>query len=55
MANIIVGALILAIIGLSAAKVIIEKKKGSKCIGCPHSGSNSKESCSCSNVVRLDR
>lgn len=55
MANIIVGAVILAIIGLSTAKVISEKKKGSKCIGCPHSGSNNKESCSCSSAVRFDR
>jgi hypothetical protein len=55
MANIIVGAVILAIIGLSTAKVISEKRKGVKCIGCPHAGSNNKSNCSCNNVVKLDK
>ena len=56
MANIIVGAVILAIIGLSTAKVISEKRKGVKCIGCPHAGSNKKGSCSCNNdnIVKFD-
>lgn len=43
MQNIIVGLLILAIIILSIIKIVKEKKKGSKCIGCPHSkGCSSK-------------
>ncbi|KDR95419.1 hypothetical protein SAMN02745945_02137 [Peptoclostridium litorale DSM 5388] len=55
MTNIIVGAVILSIIGLSTAKLIIEKRKGVKCIGCPHAGSNNKGSnCSC-NIVKFDR
>lgn len=51
MTNIIVGVIILSIIGLSIAKVISEKRKGVKCIGCPHAGSNKKKiSCSCNTV-----
>ncbi|WP_163195658.1 FeoB-associated Cys-rich membrane protein [Clostridium thermarum] len=44
MANVIVVLVILAIVGASTAKVISEKKKGVKCIGCPHSG---KSNCGC--------
>ncbi|SCI71209.1 Virus attachment protein p12 family [uncultured Clostridium sp.] len=37
MGNVIVLLIIILILGLSIRKVINEKKKGSKCIGCPHS------------------
>lgn len=47
MTNIIVGVIILLIIGLSITKVISEKRKGVKCIGCPHSGNNKKSNCGC--------
>ncbi|MCT4607038.1 MAG: FeoB-associated Cys-rich membrane protein [Marinisporobacter sp.] len=48
MENIIAGVVILSIIGLSIAKIVREKKKGVKCIGCPHAGvHNEKGSCSC--------
>lgn len=46
MENIIVILVILAIVCASAAKIISEKKKGSKCIGCP-SGGASKSNCGC--------
>lgn len=46
MSNIIVTLVILGIICAAIAKIVIEKKKGSKCIGCP-SGSKSKSSCDC--------
>lgn len=46
MGNIIVGLIIFAIIGLSIAKVVKEKKRGTKCIGCPHGGPDNKD-CSC--------
>ena len=39
MGNVILLAVILGILGLSISKVISEKKKGAKCIGCPHSKS----------------
>ncbi len=42
MNNLVVSVILLAIIGLSISKVVIEKRKGVKCIGCPHSGSSKK-------------
>ena len=48
MANIIVMSIILVIIGAAIAKVVIEKRKGAKCIGCPHSQTGSS-SCSCND------
>lgn len=47
-ANIITAVVILGIIAVSVRKIIIEKRKGSKCIGCPYSGSNNKN-CSCNS------
>lgn len=38
MDNIIVSFTILVILVLSISKVIIEKRKGVKCVGCVHSG-----------------
>ena len=38
MGNIMAALIILFIIGLSIYKIIIEKRKGVKCIGCPLSG-----------------
>lgn len=46
MGNLIVVMIILAIIALAIRKIVIEKRKGAKCIGCPYSkvkGNN----CSC--------
>ncbi|MDV7105585.1 FeoB-associated Cys-rich membrane protein [Vibrio sp. TH_r3] len=37
MANIIVAAVILIILALSIAKIVIEKRKGIKCVGCASS------------------
>ncbi len=48
MANLIVVLVILAIVTLAIRKIVVEKRKGVKCIGCPHSGSSSKKSsCDC--------
>lgn len=44
MANIIVTIIILTIVGAAIAKLVIEKRKGAKCIGCPFSQS---DDCSC--------
>lgn len=46
MANIIVILVILAIVCAAISKIIIEKKRGAKCIGCP-SGGTSKSNCGC--------
>lgn len=45
MANLIVALVILGIAGGAVAKIIIEKRKGAKCIGCPYS--DGKTDCSC--------
>lgn len=43
MGNVILTGVIILILGLSIAKVVSEKRKGSKCIGCPHGKSCSKK------------
>lgn len=48
MANIIVILVILAIVCAAITKIVSEKKKGAKCIGCPHSGT-SKSNCGCNS------
>lgn len=45
MENIVILLVIAVIIGLSISKVISEKRKGVKCIGCPH-GKSCSSSCS---------
>lgn len=37
MSNIVVSLIIVAILGAAIAKIVIEKKRGTKCMGCPHS------------------
>lgn len=37
MKNILLIAILLLILGLAAFYIIREKKRGAKCIGCPHS------------------
>ncbi len=50
MKNIIIIAILLVIIGLAALYIYKAKKKGQKCIGCPHSGSCSASNCAgCEN------
>ena len=46
MANLIVGLIIVALISGAVGKLIIEKKKGAKCVGCPYS--EGEDDCSCS-------
>ncbi|MGB5445234.1 MAG: FeoB-associated Cys-rich membrane protein [Psychromonas sp.] len=43
MANIMVALIILSIIGLSIFRIIVEKRRGSKCVGCPLSGECSSD------------
>lgn len=52
MNNLIVTLIILGILSLSVTKIIIEKHKGVKCVGCPHSGTSASKNsgCSCSGV-----
>ncbi|USD67081.1 FeoB-associated Cys-rich membrane protein [Vibrio sp. SCSIO 43136] len=43
MTNIIVSLIILLIVGLAIYKVVSEKRKGTKCVGCAHSQSCSSD------------
>ncbi|WP_141709226.1 FeoB-associated Cys-rich membrane protein [Desulfuribacillus stibiiarsenatis] len=49
MTDAIVILVIVAIVGAAIAKIVIEKKKGAKCIGCPSGGASSKHNCGCDN------
>jgi len=51
MGNIIVIIVIIAILGGAIAKLVSEKKKGAKCIGCPYSGThnNGASGCNCNH------
>ncbi len=51
MGDIIVVLIIVASISGAIAKIISEKKKGVKCIGCPHSGTKNVPGggCSCNH------
>lgn len=44
MINIIISAILVAVVGTASFYIWKEKKKGNKCIGCPYSGS---ASCHC--------
>lgn len=46
MANIIVMIIIAAIVFAAITKIVIEKRNGAKCIGCPH-GKSGGSSCGC--------
>jgi len=50
MTNLILITVILAIVAAAVAKIISEKRKGTKCIGCPYSKSCCSRSCSCSDT-----
>lgn len=48
MTDLIIIAVLLAVLGLAAGYVIKAKKRGQKCIGCPHSKECTSCSCGCS-------
>ncbi len=47
MGNIIAILIIAGIVCAAVAKIIIEKRKGVKCIGCPHSAASSEHKSGC--------
>lgn len=48
MANFIIGAIVVLIVGSAIAYIIKAKKSGAKCIGCPSGGCCSgNETCAC--------
>lgn len=44
MANLIVAAILVILIGTAIAYIVKEKKRGTKCIGCPSAGQCSSAS-----------
>ena len=55
MANVIVGLVILSILSLSIRKIIIEKRKGVHCVGCPSdAGCSSKKKQDCAPVTNIE-
>ena len=48
MGNIIVTIILLAIVFGAVAKIVIEKRKGANCVGCPYSHTDDDSSCGCS-------
>lgn len=52
MGNLAVIAILLCIIGGSIAKIVSEKRKGVKCIGCPHGGNHSKKTVTQINLTK---
>ncbi|MBB6624796.1 FeoB-associated Cys-rich membrane protein [Clostridium gasigenes] len=45
MGNIVVVLIIIVILAISVTKVVSDKRKGVKCIGCPHSKECPSKSC----------
>lgn len=61
MADIIVGAVLVILVGAAIAYIIREKKKGVVCIGCPAAGTCGAKKhpggagCSCTMAEELER
>ena len=45
MANIIIVIVLIVLVGAAVFYIVKEKKKGSKCIGCPNSGCCNLKTC----------
>ena len=55
MGNLIVSAVLIIAFGGAIAYIINAKRKGVKCVGCPHGGSTRKNACHCDvDVVNFD-
>ena len=55
MTDIIVALVLLVIICSAIAKIIIEKKKGAKCIGCPYSGDGKSSCCNAKSNITIKK
>lgn len=47
MSDIIVIIIVLVLVGSALGYIINQKRRGAKCIGCPHSKECGSKSCSC--------
>ena len=45
MADFMIAGVLLLLVGAAVAYIIKEKKKGTKCIGCPNAGTCGKKTC----------
>ena len=54
MTDYILLAIIVVIIGAAVAYIIREKKRGTKCIGCPSGGACSGHCCGCNGSCGCD-
>lgn len=57
MADLIIVAVILIIVGAAIAYIVKEKRKGTKCIGCPAAGAcsgNACGSCACHSDKKIE-
>ena len=60
MADFIVGAILVVLVGAAITYIVKEKKKGTVCIGCPSAGTCGAKNhpgaagCSCSSVAAED-
>lgn len=52
MADIIIVAILLVIVGAAVSYIIKEKKRGVKCIGCPSAGTCGKRNCGCQSDMK---
>ena len=52
MADIIIGLVLLAVVGVAIAYIVKEKKRGVKCIGCPNAGTCQKKNCGGHSDIR---
>lgn len=52
MADIVILAVLLIIMGAAIAHIVKQKKKGVRCIGCPSAGTCHKQNCGCNYEKR---
>ena len=60
MTDLIVIGILIIVVGASVAYIIKEKKRGTRCIGCPHAGNcssrnNGKAACSCGSQIDTNK
>lgn len=54
MADIIILAILLGVVGAAIAYIVKEKKRGVKCIGCPSAGTCHKRNCGCHSDTKWE-
>ncbi len=52
--NIIMIAILAAILGFAIAYIVKAKKNGKQCVGCPYAGECGKKSCECKATMQKE-